>query len=46
MSIGAHTISEAPVAAQADTSVNGRSTPPHKRTVVATTDTVHHPEAR
>jgi hypothetical protein len=46
MSISAHSISEAPVAAQADAKKNGRDSPPHKRTIVAASDAVAHPEAR
>ena len=46
MSIGAHSISEAPVAGQDDPTKNGKDTTPRKRMVIATSDAVARPEAR
>jgi hypothetical protein len=46
MSIGAQSIGEAPVAAQADRSVSNRGTPPRKRTIIVQPDRTAQPEAR
>jgi hypothetical protein len=46
MSIAAPAISEAAIAAQADSSLAGRKPSPPKRTIVANADAVAQPEPR